>query len=135
MLVLKNLPANSRDIRDSGSIPGSGRYPGGRHGNPLRCACLENLMDRRAWQATVHRVTKGRTQLKQLSMHTAEVTAKVLTHCFYPCPPLGIQIYTSTCLPVQTDLSGVSSTQHIVHQNETASISLEHPSLQNSQLS
>ena len=77
---------------------------------------------------------KSQTRLKQLSTHTVEVTPKVLIHCFYPCPPLGTQIHTPTCLPVQTDLSGVSSAHHIVHQNETASTSPEHASLQNSQL-
>ena len=57
-LVVKNLPANARDIRDSGLIPGSGRSPGGGHGNPLQYSCLENLMDREAWWATVHRVAE-----------------------------------------------------------------------------
>ena len=56
--VVKNLPANAGDIRDLGSIPGSGRSPGGGHGNPLQYSCLENSMDRGAWQATVHRVNK-----------------------------------------------------------------------------
>ena len=46
MLVLKNLPANAGDIRDSGSIPGLGRFLGGEHGNPLQYSCLENSMDR-----------------------------------------------------------------------------------------
>ena len=41
-LVVKNLPANAADARDAGSIPGSGRCPGGGHGNPLQCFCLEN---------------------------------------------------------------------------------------------
>ena len=41
-LVLKNLPANAEDLRDTGSIPGLGRFLGGRHGNPLQCSCLEN---------------------------------------------------------------------------------------------
>ena len=41
-LVVSNLPANARDVRDIGSIPGSGRSPGGGHGNPLQCSCLEN---------------------------------------------------------------------------------------------
>ena len=45
---------------DSGSSPGSGRSPGGRHDNPLQYSCLENLMDRGTWQATVHGVTKVR---------------------------------------------------------------------------
>ena len=44
--MVKNLPANARDIRDVGSIPGLGRSPGGRHGNPLQYSCLENPMDR-----------------------------------------------------------------------------------------
>ena len=45
-LVVKNLPVNAGDIRDSGSIPGLGRSPGGGNGNPLQCSCLENPMDR-----------------------------------------------------------------------------------------
>ena len=61
VLVVKNLPANAGDIRDVGSIPRSGRFPGGGHGNPLQYSCLENPMDRRAWQAIVHRVTKSQT--------------------------------------------------------------------------
>ena len=48
-LVVKNLPANAGDIRDSGLIPGSGRSPGGRHVNPFQYSRLENLMDRGAW--------------------------------------------------------------------------------------
>ena len=54
-LVLKNLPANAADV---GSIPGSGRSPGGGHGNPLQCSCLENPMDRGVWRATVHGVAE-----------------------------------------------------------------------------
>ena len=57
-LVVKNPPASAGKVRDSGSILGSGRSPGGGHGNPLQCSCLENPMDRGAWQATVHRVAK-----------------------------------------------------------------------------
>ena len=64
MLVVKNLPAIAGDVRDVGSIPGSGRSPGGGHGNPRQYSCLENLMDRAVWQATVHSVVKSRTQLK-----------------------------------------------------------------------
>ena len=44
---------------DPGSIPGSGRYPGEGNGNPLQCSCLENLMDREAWQTTVHGVARA----------------------------------------------------------------------------
>ena len=61
---------NAGEIRDAGSIARSGRSPGERHGNPLQDSGLENPMDRGAWWATVHRVTKSRTRLKQLGTHT-----------------------------------------------------------------
>ena len=61
VLVVKNLPANAGDIRDSGSVPGLGRSPGEGHGSPLQHSCLENPMDRGSWWAIVHRVTKSRT--------------------------------------------------------------------------
>ena len=54
VLVVKNSPANSGDIKDKGSIPGSGRSSGGGHGNPLQSSCLQNPMDTGAWWATVH---------------------------------------------------------------------------------
>ena len=69
--VVKNPPANAGDIRDVSSIPGLGRSPEGGHGNPLQYPCLENPMDRGAWQVTVHWVTKGQTWLKWFSMHTS----------------------------------------------------------------
>ena len=53
MLVVKNPPANTGDLRDADLIPGWGRSPGGGHGNPLQYSCLENPMDRGAWWATV----------------------------------------------------------------------------------
>ena len=68
-LLVKNPSADAGNIRDVGSIPWSGRSPGGGHGNPLQYSCPENPMDRRAWQATVHWVAKNRTQLKQHSLH------------------------------------------------------------------
>ena len=58
-LVVKNPPANAGDIRDTGSIPGSGRSPVEGHGNPLQYSCLENPMNRGTMRATVHRVTKS----------------------------------------------------------------------------
>ena len=65
LLVVKNPPANAGDIRDAGSVPGSGRSPGGGHGNPLQCSCLENPMDRGAWWVRVHGVTQNQTPLRQ----------------------------------------------------------------------
>ena len=56
--MVKNLPANAGDIRDMGLIPGSGRAPGGRNGNPLQYSCLEKPMDRGAYRAIVHGVTE-----------------------------------------------------------------------------
>ena len=65
---------NAGDTVDMGLIPGSGTTPGGGYGNPLQYSCLENPMDRRAWWATVQRVTKSQTQLKWLSTHTHSYT-------------------------------------------------------------
>ena len=62
-MVLKNTLANAGNIRDVGLIPGLGRFPGGRHGNPLQYSCLENPMDRGAWWATVYGVAKSWTRL------------------------------------------------------------------------
>ena len=53
-----------------GSIPESGRSPGGGHGNPLQCSCLENPVDRGAWRATVHGVTKSQTRLSDKAQHS-----------------------------------------------------------------
>ena len=68
-LVVENLPANAGDVKDSGSVPGSGRSPGEGNGNPLQCSCLENPMDRGAWQAAVYGTEKSWTRLKRFSMH------------------------------------------------------------------
>ena len=59
--MVKNLPARAGDARDEVSIPGWGRSPEGGNGHPLQYSCLENSMDRGAWQATVHGVTKSWT--------------------------------------------------------------------------
>ena len=67
--MVKNLPANAGDIRDTGSIPGLGRSPGGGYGNPPQYSCLENSMERGAWWAIVHGAAKSQTQMKQLSTH------------------------------------------------------------------
>ena len=71
VLVVEYPPANTGDIGDTGSISGSGRSPGEGHGNPLQYSCLENPIDRGAWQATGCRVAKSWTRLKQLGMHQA----------------------------------------------------------------
>ena len=67
--MAKNPPANAGDIRDEGSITGSGRTPGKGHGNLLQYSGLENPTDRGAWWAIEHRVAKRRTQLNRLGTH------------------------------------------------------------------
>ena len=59
--MVKNPPANAGHVRDAGPIPGLGRSPGEEHSNLLQYSCLENSMDRGAWWATVHGVTKNQT--------------------------------------------------------------------------
>ena len=66
MLVVKNPPGNAGDARDTSLIPGSGRSPGGGHGNPLQYSCLENTMDRGAWWATVHRVMTDKSDMTEV---------------------------------------------------------------------
>ena len=63
VLVVKNLSVNAGDVRDTGSIPGSGRSSRGGNGNPFQYSCLENPKDIEAWRAIVHRVTQSQTQL------------------------------------------------------------------------
>ena len=63
MSMVQNLPANTGDLRDVGSILGLGRSPGEGNGNPLQYSCLENSTDRGVWRATVHGVTKSQTRL------------------------------------------------------------------------
>ena len=65
--MVKNLHANAGVVRDTGSIPELGRSPGGGNGNPFQFSCLENLTDRGAWWAAVHRVSKSQTRLKRLN--------------------------------------------------------------------
>ena len=68
-IVVRNLSDNAGDVRDTGSVSGLGRSPGGEHGNPFQYSCLKNPMGRGAWQATAHSVAKSWTQLKWLSTH------------------------------------------------------------------
>ena len=101
VLVVNNLPANAGDIRDVGSIPGLGRSLGGRHGSPLPCSCLENPMEKGAWQATVHRVIKNQTWLNRLNLHThqTEGEPKVLL-CSWWSHPLPLSPDHSWWLPL-----------------------------------
>ena len=91
----KDLPANAGDLRDTGSIPGSGRYLGGGNGNPRWYSCLENTMNRGVWRIPVHGVTKSQTRLKQISTHA---------YSLQDTYPQGIHSRTlSRCLKLQTE--------------------------------
>ena len=68
--VVKNPTTNAGDIKDEGSIRRLGRYPGGRHGNPLQYSCLENPTDRGAWWATVHMVAESDSTEATSHTHT-----------------------------------------------------------------
>ena len=68
--MVKNLPAKAGDFRDTGSIPGSGRSPGGGNGNPLQYSCLENSLDREAWQATIQGVAEESGMIEYTHIHT-----------------------------------------------------------------
>ena len=70
--MVKNPPANAGDISDTGSIPGSGRFPGGDNSNPLQYSCLKNPMDRGTWLARVHWGHKKSGITEQLSTHMFE---------------------------------------------------------------
>ena len=80
--MVKNPPANAGDIRDVCSTHALGSSPGGGHGSPLQYSCLENPMDRGAWQTTVPRVTKIQTLLKPLSLHSGTVFRCILPLIF-----------------------------------------------------
>ena len=80
-LVVKNPSAIARDMRDVGSIPGSGRSPGEGHGYPLQYSWLEDPMDRGAWRAIVCGVAKSRTWVKWFSIH-AVIPSTLMFHFF-----------------------------------------------------
>ena len=87
-LVIKNPSANAEDIRDMGSIPVSGRFPGGGHSNPLQYSCLESSMGRGAWQTTVHGITKSQTRLSDLACMQANSFTLLFPTFSLPFSPL-----------------------------------------------
>ena len=83
VLVVKNLPPGQcRDLRDAGLIPGWGRSPEGGHDNPLQYSCLENPMDRGAWRATVHSISKNQTWLKWQRSTAQHIPSRIGTSGF-----------------------------------------------------
>ena len=92
--MVKNLPANAGDTRDTGSIPWWGRSLGGGHGNPCQYSCLENPMDRRAWRATVHGVTES-DMIECTHIETPKIKRMVLTT--FKCAFQRCQVHSLCC--------------------------------------
>ena len=133
MLVVKNTPANAGDLRDLDSVRGLGRSPWGGHGNPFQYSCLENPMDRGAWQAMVHGAAKSWAWLNWLSMHCclANITKNWNVYqeyiSFYAFNLLSTVIYTEMYWYVsvkvaQSCLTLCDSMDYIVHVILQASI-------------
>ena len=87
----KESTCNIGNMGDLGLILRSGRPPGGGHGNLLQYSCLENPLDRETWRATVHRVFKSQTRLKQLSRRTHSLVQPALALCCCRLSPGGGQ--------------------------------------------
>ena len=94
-LVVKNLSANADDVRDVGSIPGSGRFPGGGHSNPLQYSCLGNPRDRGTLQVTVHGVAKSWTELSNYALTHAHSSCKMQNSCRLSVPRLASDVFGS----------------------------------------
>ena len=114
--MVKSQLASAGDIRHAGSIPGSGRSPGGGHGNPVQYSCLENPMDRGAWWATVHSVAKSWTRLKQLR---TEIKVCSLSLTLIECI---CQTYGSGC--AEATVGGVRSLGKIPSATEAETTTL-----------
>ena len=105
VVLVKNPHANAGDTWDMGLIPGSGRSPGGGHGNPLQYLCLENSMDRGAWWAIVHGASKSWSTLLRIEGQIIEpfslwqTEISLLKHL--PCPPAHDSRYMVLCCPLR----------------------------------
>ena len=87
--MVKNWPISAGDIREAGSISGSGRSPGGGHGNALQYSCLEDPMDRGAWRVTVHEIAKESDTTKQQQQYGAPgILCSARSYC--PLPGWGL---------------------------------------------
>ena len=112
-------------VRDIGLIPELGRSPGGGHSNPLQYSCLENPMDREAWQATVHEITKSQTRLKQLSMDVLVSSVQLLS-----CVQLfGTSIANSRSLPKLMSIESVTPSHPLLSPSPPAPDPSQHQGL------
>ena len=107
-------------LRDVDLTPGSGRSPGGEHGNLLKYSCLENPMDRGAWWAVrIHRAAKSWTQLKRQSTHTLRSVQKLSCVLFFPTPwnaahQASLSITNSQTLLKLTSIKSVMPSNHLI---------------------
>ena len=124
--VVKNPPASAGNTGDASSIPGSGRSPGGGNGNPLQYSFLENPMDRGAWQATVHGITKSQTWLgdwtqsthTHISKHTCnESQPDVMSEVTYGGYSTNVDsdLPISPCSPIWSPLKMFETLQTLPH--------------------
>ena len=100
----KESACNAGNARDAGSIPGSGRSPEGGNGNPLQYSCMENPMDRGAWQATVHRAAKSWTHMHSVQFSSVQSLSRVWLFATPwtaahrpPCPSPTPGVYPNSC--------------------------------------
>ena len=118
--MVKKPPTNAGVTGDAGSIPGSGRPPGGGYGNPLLYSCLENPTDRGAWRAIVHRVTKSHTHTHTHTHVTIYPTMILFAH---PISALFFYLRVTVCRswPSRTSFSSCSNTHHASLEEEKIS--------------
>ena len=120
--VVKNLSADTGDVRNAGLIPVSGRSPGEGNGNPLWYSCLENPMDRGAWQATVHRVLKSQMWLSQHPQsYKGGPTLRTTSSLKYLLKAHILCLVTQSC-PTLCDPMDHSSSGSFVHVNSPSKI-------------
>ena len=100
---------------DMGLNPGSGRFPREGRGNPIQCSCLENLMDRGAWWATVRRVAKSQTQLKQLCMHAHIAFEHVIVSLTWPLTSLHMTSRETTVIAHKLHVSSLMPLLRVIH--------------------
>jgi len=122
--VVKNLPAKAGDARDMGWIPGLGRSLGGENGNLLQYSSLVNPMDRGAWWAMAHGVTKSQTQLSTCA-HTHTHTHTCTHVCSHTCVHTETHIHACAC----THARAHAYTRVRAHTHYVPSLQLSHPDL------
>ena len=117
----KESTCNAGDTKDSCSVPGLGRFPGGEHGNPLQYSYLENPMDNGAWPATVHRVTRSQTWVKRLSTHVPSSNLVLIRYSVWEKIDTNIgqkRLYKTKCYSPEFELKvWIQGTFDLINKN------------------